>query len=594
MVCIGSKALQSGSRKTHNNNNINNIIEEQYPQMTGEGMSHLTDNQAGGGRKGSKNRRPSKEQHHGGSGGGFDGGGNNFAPPPPSYRKSDKYSSKQRHNSMPPQSSSSSILRKRVNPETAKYLPEIANLFEGAEETRGKELELSTDYIISHNLQPLLEGADSNYVDSFKILRKCNGSHVAETAFKALALHLQDNDMYPIIEETLTKICQVIVVKPVDVMCNRYGSHVLRSLLCLCKGVLLDSLHEFHVTNSSTALTERFNTKETKYAENSTEHLRGFPDLLEFRVTRMIECAKKDTATLRVDQCSSLVMQTALKLLEGEDRELLNVIPTILSCHGENTGEEGNLIQNAAVRKTLNLLNDNAFSHLVEVILEVVPETLYNEILAKIFSNRCPSAKSSLFSIDGMNGISEGGQTREHALLAFTLGVKQMICCCNKMDATTPKYSKAGYDEILKDVSFYLKKVGYNPDGCLILLEEAWYVVTFAPTGLTAEVKPVEMHHEALQEALLKNVAVKDLKLGFVASNSKPASPPICFQPSPWLLRHFLSTLLLDLLLLSSRKSRRRNRSQGYRGCCQEEVKYSSKFRDGAKRVCRRDLSSFL
>ncbi|WZZ55069.1 hypothetical protein YC2023_055176 [Brassica napus] len=24
------------------------------------------------------------------------------------------------------------------------------------------------------------------------------------------------------------------------------------------------------------------------------------------------------------------------------------------------------------------------------------------------------------------------GQTREHALLAFTLGVKQMICCCNK------------------------------------------------------------------------------------------------------------------------------------------------------------------
>ncbi|XP_061354959.1 elongation factor 1-alpha-like [Gastrolobium bilobum] len=27
-------------------------------------------------------------------------------------------------------------------------------------------------------------------------------------------------------------------------------------------------------------------------------------------------------------------------------------------------------------------------------------------------------------------GISKDGQTREHALLAFTLGVKQMICCC--------------------------------------------------------------------------------------------------------------------------------------------------------------------
>ncbi|XP_024970427.1 elongation factor 1-alpha-like isoform X2 [Cynara cardunculus var. scolymus] len=61
-------------------------------------------------------------------------------------------------------------------------------------------------------------------------------------------------------------------------------------------------------------------------------------------------------------------------------------------------------------------------------------------------------------------GISKDGQTREHALLAFTLGVKQMICCCNKMDSTTPKYSKARYDEIVKEVSSYLKKVGYNPE----------------------------------------------------------------------------------------------------------------------------------
>ncbi|KAL7170156.1 hypothetical protein ACSBR2_035085 [Camellia fascicularis] len=31
-------------------------------------------------------------------------------------------------------------------------------------------------------------------------------------------------------------------------------------------------------------------------------------------------------------------------------------------------------------------------------------------------------------------GISKDAQTREHALLAFTLGVKQMICYCNKVD----------------------------------------------------------------------------------------------------------------------------------------------------------------
>lgn len=60
-------------------------------------------------------------------------------------------------------------------------------------------------------------------------------------------------------------------------------------------------------------------------------------------------------------------------------------------------------------------------------------------------------------------GISKDGQTREHALLAYTLGVKQLIVALNKMDATEPKYDKKRYDEIVKEVSNYIKKVGYNP-----------------------------------------------------------------------------------------------------------------------------------
>ncbi|MBO8589703.1 elongation factor 1-alpha, partial [Staphylococcus aureus] len=73
-------------------------------------------------------------------------------------------------------------------------------------------------------------------------------------------------------------------------------------------------------------------------------------------------------------------------------------------------------------------------------------------------------------------------------------------------------------------------------------------VVTFGPTGLTTEVKSVEMHHEALQEALpgdnvgfnVKNVAVKDIKRGFVASNSKddPAREAANFTSQVIIMNH--------------------------------------------------------
>ncbi|MCO5591700.1 hypothetical protein L7F22_045691 [Adiantum nelumboides] len=39
--------------------------------------------------------------------------------------------------------------------------------------------------------------------------------------------------------------------------------------------------------------------------------------------------------------------------------------------------------------------------------------------------------------------ISKDGQIYEHALLAFTLGVRQMICYCNKMDCLNSQVIKS-------------------------------------------------------------------------------------------------------------------------------------------------------
>jgi elongation factor 1-alpha len=197
-------------------------------------------------------------------------------------------------------------------------------------------------------------------------------------------------------------------------------------------------------------------------------------------------------------------------------------------------------------------------------------------------------------------GIAKTGQTREHALLAYTLGVKQMICCVNKMDDKSVGFSEGRFTEIKTEVSGFIKKIGYNPDKVPFVPISGWHgdnmlerstnmtwwkgptllealdnleapkrpsdkplriplqdvykiggigtvpvgrvetgilkpgmVVTFAPTNVTTEVKSVEMHHEALPQAVpgdnvgfnVKNVSVKDIRRGNVCGDSKNSPP---------------------------------------------------------------------
>lgn len=62
-------------------------------------------------------------------------------------------------------------------------------------------------------------------------------------------------------------------------------------------------------------------------------------------------------------------------------------------------------------------------------------------------------------------GFDKGGQTREHAMLAKTLGVSRMVVAINKMDEKTVQWSKERYDGIVSKLTPFLKQVGFGPKG---------------------------------------------------------------------------------------------------------------------------------
>jgi len=66
-------------------------------------------------------------------------------------------------------------------------------------------------------------------------------------------------------------------------------------------------------------------------------------------------------------------------------------------------------------------------------------------------------------------GFEKGGQTREHALLAKTLGVGKLVVAINKMDDRSVGWAQSRYDEIVKKVSPFLKSSGFKDDQVVFL-----------------------------------------------------------------------------------------------------------------------------
>jgi len=80
------------------------------------------------------------------------------------------------------------------------------------------------------------------------------------------------------------------------------------------------------------------------------------------------------------------------------------------------------------------------------------------------------SARKGEFEV----GVGPGGQAREHAYLARTLGVNQLAVAITKMDDDTVKYSQARYDECRKELESLLKVVGYDTSKMAFVPVSGW------------------------------------------------------------------------------------------------------------------------
>ena len=60
-------------------------------------------------------------------------------------------------------------------------------------------------------------------------------------------------------------------------------------------------------------------------------------------------------------------------------------------------------------------------------------------------------------------GFERGGQTREHVMLAKTVGVSKVIVVINKMDDSTVEWAESRFNEIKDKLVPFIKASGFNP-----------------------------------------------------------------------------------------------------------------------------------
>ncbi|CAF1396771.1 unnamed protein product [Rotaria sordida] len=83
-------------------------------------------------------------------------------------------------------------------------------------------------------------------------------------------------------------------------------------------------------------------------------------------------------------------------------------------------------------------------------------------------------------------GFERGGQTREHAMLVKTAGVRYLVVLINKMDDPTVNWDPTRYEEIKDKLTPYLKKCGFKPG------EDTYFMPCSGMSGVLLKEHPGE------------------------------------------------------------------------------------------------------
>lgn len=87
-------------------------------------------------------------------------------------------------------------------------------------------------------------------------------------------------------------------------------------------------------------------------------------------------------------------------------------------------------------------------------------------------------------------GFEKGGQTREHARLVKTIGVKHLLVVINKMDDPTVAWGKERFDECVDKLTPFLKATGYNVKKDITFIPMSGYTGANMMVHTTKEVCP--------------------------------------------------------------------------------------------------------